>query len=375
MTSIAIMFISIALILPACLVSGISIPPPTGPYNVGIKKHAIPYLNREDPVAPGSTSTSFLATIYYPTLEKPKNSQKRYLDPVTASLYEGVLNIISGTLSSLTSDLVEEAPGLGNRSPYPTLIFGPGAGGPPTECYAILSAELASHGYIVIGLDHPYEQPFVRYPNGTGIVGLPIIYDYPIPLILSIYELRLKETAILLDYLPTLESKLGIPTNTTRIGAFGHSLGGAAAAGSMLDDSRVSSAINIDGTFWGTPAENTTAADVKGPVFLFGEQGHGPGGDVSWQTFPLWQTGYWRQILVNGSLHLDFSDQTFWKTVAKLNSTSVGTIDGDRQVQIMRTFVKAFFDFSLIGDSEPVLNGPSLDWPEIDYYAGGNGTY
>ncbi|KAI0004381.1 hypothetical protein F4779DRAFT_73697 [Xylariaceae sp. FL0662B] len=371
------MLTSLAIVLLAPLVFGTSIPPSKGPYHVGVKKHAIPHLNRKDPVAPGNASTSFLATIYYPTLEKPKENKTEYLDPVTASLYAEVYNITPVTLSSLTSSLARDARGLvGGKRPYPTLVFGPGLGGPPTECYTILSSELASYGYVVIGLDHPYEQPFVRYPNGTGIIGLPIVYNYSYPLIISSYEMRLEDTTALLDYLPALQTKTGIPINLTHIGAFGHSLGGAAAVGSMLDDSRVRAAINMDGTFWGTPAENTTAADVKGPVFLFGEEGNiGANGDATWGTFPLWQTGYWRQILVNGSLHVDFSDITFWKTLTKVNSTSLGTIDGNRQVQIMRTLVRAFFDFSLRGVSEPVLDGPSSDWPELEYYAGGNGTH
>jgi hypothetical protein len=43
---------------------------------------------------------------------------------------------------------------------------------PPSECYTILLLELASYGYTVFGLDHPYEIRFLKYPNETGLYCL-----------------------------------------------------------------------------------------------------------------------------------------------------------------------------------------------------------
>ncbi|RYP09986.1 hypothetical protein DL765_008255 [Monosporascus sp. GIB2] len=116
-------------------------------------------------------------------------------------------NFAAGALSSLTSALQEGAPFLGcaaGRSSYPTLNFGPRGGGPWVETYTILLSELASHGYTVGELDHPYEQPFLRYPNGTGAYELPLDFNYTMEIVETIYETRLEDTSAFLDSFPAL---------------------------------------------------------------------------------------------------------------------------------------------------------------------------
>jgi hypothetical protein len=372
-SSISILLATFA-ILP--IITGTSLPPPTGNYDVGVKKYTIPYVNSNDTTWPGGISTLFIATIIYPTKAKPSHRSRPYLDPVTAILYESNYQFTFNTLSSITENfLVKDAPPIKN-SKFPTLVFSPGGGGPPIEVYTLLLSDLASHGYIIIATDHPYEQPFVRYPNGTGIIGLPITYPYTLPLLEGIQKDRIEDTSALLDYLPTLSKKFGAPINNTHIGAFGHSIGGAAAIGSILSDPRISSVINMDGSFWSPLDANSSAIDVKKPLLLLGQGPH-DGAPVeldNWITFIRWQTGWWREILVRDSLHLDFSDTAFWKTMPPWKSSSFGTVDGMRMIGVTRAVVKAFFDFTLLGEEEGILDGPSSEWPELNYYAGGNGT-
>lgn len=136
------------------MVLGVSLPPPTGQYNVGYKEYAIPHVSTNDPFWPGGTSTSFLATIFYPTTEEPSSKKVSYLEYVTAILYESNYQFTLGTLSSITRNfLVKDAKPLTTaKSLFPTVIFGPGGGGPPIEVYTSLLPDLASHGYTVIGL-------------------------------------------------------------------------------------------------------------------------------------------------------------------------------------------------------------------------------
>ncbi|KAI0406877.1 hypothetical protein F4802DRAFT_80220 [Xylaria palmicola] len=358
-------------ILHACLAQTISLPPPTGKYHVGVSKHTIEHYNPHDPLAPDNISTAFLATIYYPTLQAP-GPPEPYLEPELAARVETQLNYTAGVLSTFTSTIQQNAPFL--KSAFPTLLFGPGGGGPSVAGNTILISELVSHGYTVVGLDHPFEQPFIRFPNGTGIVGVDIDYS-SVELLEAIYNTRLVDNAVFLEYFPELTRQLGAPFDTTHFGLFGYSLGGAAALGSLYDsrsphdNQTVVSGLNLDGAVFGVPALNTTQADAKKPVFLLGNENHTNENavyDASWQTFPSWQTGYSRLLTINGSTHLDFSDETFWKTVVPDPLT--GVIDGSRQVRIVNTYVKAFFDFTLLGQDSPLLNGPSPEWPEVMFH-------
>lgn len=366
------------------LAASVSLPPPTGPYHVGVKKTVVEALNQTDSGAPNlnNISYSLLATVYYPTQQEPPSEEQPYLDASTAAYYEALINFTTGALASITtSSLSWNATSLATND-KPTLVFGPGGAGPPSEVYTTLTSDLASHGYTVVALDHPFEQPIVWFPNGTVLYGGDFNGEVapPVDGWLDIYAMRVYDNLAILDLLPSLGEELGIPINATHVGMFGHSAGGSAAVGAQLEleqlgDSRVVRCTTLDGSFFGDANTNSSASDLGTPVFLLGNERHDePDYDPSWLTFPLQQTGWWRRLLVTGTGHGDFSDWTIWKEVGTNGFTSVGPIDGTRQVNIMRTFTKASFDFTLLGDEEPILNGMDTAWPEVIYSGGSNGT-
>ncbi|KAI2633936.1 hypothetical protein GGS21DRAFT_120097 [Xylaria nigripes] len=351
-----------------------SIPSPSGPYHVGIMRHTIPYYNDKDVLAPNNISTAFLATIFYPTRQAPQDQPKPYLNPETAAFYESSNNYTAGTLASLTSSVQENAPFLDRREDgvYPTILFGPGGAGPPTEGSTILLSELASYGYTVVGLDHPFEQPFLRFPNGTAVAGVDVDFNNA-DVIGAIYQTRLVDNAVFLRHFGALVRELNAPFNADLIGLLGYSLGGAAVLGSMLEEKgegcELAAGLNLDGPLWGRAAANSSEADLHRPVLLLGEEKLIP---PAWSSFARWQTGsYFRKILINGTLHHDFSDDAFWKTVEPGVDLSVGRIDGLRQIDVTNTVVRAFFDLTLLGhqgEGEEILYRPSMAWPELTYY-------
>ncbi|KAI0100922.1 hypothetical protein GGR51DRAFT_551266 [Nemania sp. FL0031] len=358
-------------ILQGCLTQAVALPPPTGKYNVGVSKHTIKHYNPLDPLAPNHVSTAFIATIYYPTLQEPVGPPQPYLEPELARIMEQQWNYSQGFLSTLTSTLQPDAPfleGPVGESEFPTLLFGPGGGGPPVKGNAILISELVSYGYTVIGLDHPFEQPYIQYPNGTGVVGVDIDYNSAL-LLDAIYLTRLVDIGVFLDYFPKLVQELQAPINMTNLGAFGYSLGGAAAIGSLYNNDRFVSGLNLDGGLYLREALNDSLADTKKPVLFLGNEQHTGQNelDPSWETFPAMQTGKFRLFSINGSTHHDFCDDTFWKTI-ETTDPSTGPIDGNRQYRILNAYVKAFFDLTLLGRSSPILDGPSSEWPEVVYY-------
>ncbi|KAK7957867.1 PAF acetylhydrolase family protein [Apiospora saccharicola] len=342
-----------------------ALPPTTGPYHVGLQKHAVPFLNEADPVWPSNISTSFLITIYYPTKQKPEahDQERPYLDPATAALYEDLYNLTAGELSTITSPgLILDADPIDYSSSSllpPTLFFGPGGGGP----------HLASHGYTVLAMDHAYEQPFVRYPNGTGVYGLPILYPWTESMALATQSARVQDAMALLDYLPTLEANTKVQLNQTH-----HNT-------SSLDKQQSSfrAGINMDGTFFGP------LADVGQPFLVLGQEGHGVPSkeslnDATWPAFASVQkTAYWRWVNLKGTLHHDFSDIGYWKELVPAiveRDGRVGPISGERLVEIWRAYMRAFFDLALMGrnteDQHSLLDeGVDAEWPEKMWEGGG----
>ncbi|KAI0906993.1 hypothetical protein F4823DRAFT_47447 [Ustulina deusta] len=350
-------------------VAATAIPPPTGPYYVGKTRRTIHHYYNHDPLAPNNITTAFLATIFYPTTQKPKAPLQPYLWNGIAEYYENHWNYTQGFLQSLTSTVQYDAPflkGPVGRSPFPTIIFGPGGGGPPVDGNTILISELASHGYTIIGVDHPWDQPYIKFPNdGPAIVGTAWDTWLTAEQIPAVYETRVVDNKALLERLPEIVEELNAPINTSLIGALGFSLGGASAIGTIYDE-KIVSGLNMDGSFWGRTAANDSSSDVKKPVFLFGQEGH-LGGDPSWGSFPLWQTGPFRYLLVTGTTELDFFDNTFWRLLEP-NPRLGGTIDPYRMINITNAYVKAFFDLTLLGRNSSILDGPSEEYPEVLWY-------
>jgi len=47
--------------------------------------------------------------------------------------------------------------------------------------------------------------------------------------------------------------------------------------------------------------------------------------------------------------------------------STLGTINGTRSTDILATYISDFFDMSLKGKEEPLLNGPSKAYPEVSF--------
>ncbi|KAL0571950.1 hypothetical protein V5O48_010022 [Marasmius crinis-equi] len=379
-----------SLLLPAfalipSLGRAVSLWDPTGPYEVAYTQHVFNHTTPNDPTEPGNI---LLLTIYYPTLQCP-NETTPYLDLISASIFDNSLGFPNGSMSTLTTKLQFQAPTLlgtspefGNgTSPYPTIIFLPGAG-LPVAAYTAYQSELASYGYTVIGIDHPGEAPFIQLPyGGEGIYGYPDWHNYPrtIEEVFAVYDFRLSDVAAVMSdpFLPDLIRSFGAPFNTTHFGILGHSIGGAAAAGAMAaNDTLFRVGANLDGTMVqfvdenGELQTNTSAPDLSRPFLEIASQGHfdgnasgGPTEDTTWAYFNQAQSGWLRDLQLNGTQHLDFSDIPLWVDLLGGRDgnpgTFVGTIAGARTTQVVTSIMR-----KLIGYME------GKDLAEVDAFAG-----
>jgi dienelactone hydrolase len=157
--------------------------------------------------------------------------------------------------------------------------------------------------------------------------------------------------------------KLGHLIDKRTIGMAGHSIGGAAAASAMQADPRIRAGVNIDGAFH--PA--VPAGALGGRAFMmFGrdEDHTGNGGDPSWDETWADLGGYKRWFAVAGASHAAFTDITMLAQEAGIPIP--GTLDAFRGSQITRAYVTAFFDRTLKGCAEPLLDGSSAAYPEVE---------
>jgi len=123
--------------------------------------------------------------------------------------------------------------------------------------YTSIITGLASEGFVVLAVDHPYEAMISKLANGQIVTTMENKLDDD-PELLKLMkvhlDLRVSDVQFVIDKL----EKTGSSTDSIfssfdleRIGITGHSLGGASGAVAMIKDPRIKAAANIDGTHYG----------------------------------------------------------------------------------------------------------------------------
>ena len=246
----------------------------------------------------------------------------------------------------------------------------------------LLVEELVSHGYVVVTIDHPHDASEVEFPDGRVEVRLAQGEDEN-ELLARALPVRTADTRVVLDRLAALNAGhnpdaggrplpagLRGALDLSRTGMFGHSLGGATAAATMVDDPRIRAGANLDGFLPGTA---TTGS--RRPFMLVGH--HERATDSSWERFWVNQRGWKRELRLAGSTHATFTD--FISLVPQIVASSgrppeevaaevaeaVGTLDPARSLLLQRAYIRAFFDLHLRHGDARLFNGTVAEYPEI----------
>lgn len=169
-----------------------------------------------------------------------------------------------------------------------------------------------------------------------------------------------------------------------KVAMYGHSLGGATAAGAMLINDTPTpllGGINLDGTFRG-PGQHLPPAPhnvVRAPFLLWGSPPHGYETDATWKAFyDNVAKGWKRELALVGSAHGTFTDFPAIVELFGLRAllpkeildAAVGTIGGVRATEVIREFVDGFMGWVVRGDKKgkKLLEGVGkAKWPEVTF--------
>jgi dienelactone hydrolase len=231
-----------------------------------------------------------------------------------------------------------------------------------------LAEDLASHDYVVAGIDHTYESFGTAFPDGRVATSLARqgrnrgegFWE-------KAAAGRAADVSFLLSELTGARPPwpgAGL-IDPSLIGMAGHSLGGAAAISAMLADSRILAGIDMDGSLH-VPVPD---AGLSRPFLFLGKQSNytpGRGGSVeSWERDWKLLTGWKRWLLVAGAIHASFTDLGLLADQIGIDTGAV--LPGARVVDITRAYVRAFFDQHLRGVPQVMLDQPSPGYPEVTF--------
>ena len=368
-----------------------ALPLPTGRHQVGeVAVHLMDH-SRPDPWQAGRHHRELMVGVYYPATHTARHPVAPYMlpkaaahfDAVTANDYLG-MNLPTGQVdwAAIATHTVQGAPVAHGDRKRPVLIYSPGLGEPRTWGTTLVM-DLAGRGFVVVTIDNTYESPEVEFPDGSlATMVAPTEADAFIRKALAV---RTTDTSFVLDQLgllnagrnPDVEGRrlphgLAGALDLTKVGMFGHSMGGTATATAMEADPRISAGINMDGNLTNFDGTLMPVAEhgLARPFLLLGEDGStdtGPG----WQAFRAHTPGWTRQLTLRGSAHASFTDAEALLPQLGLppatQTQDIGTIDPATAIGTNEAYVSAYFDHWLRGRSGRLLDGPSDRYPAMKF--------
>jgi dienelactone hydrolase len=367
------------------------LPTPTGPYPIGTVSYHWVDSTRGEPFTPDPADRrEVMVQLWYPADSAGGTARAPYLDHarIVAPPLASVLGLPAFALDHLRyvrGQARIDAPVARARPSYPVLVFSPGRGGVRTQNTAEVQ-DLASHGYVVAAIDHPYGSAVTVFPDGrTAVIDRrdwPGMFDSAFAGVMKDrVALFAQDARFVLDQLQRLGSGA---TGTAfagrldlgRVGIFGHSLGGAVAAEASRLDPRFRAGVDLDAGLF----TDVTRTGLRQPFMFLSRQeadfrqqcarlGPQRCGTLVDQQFGTIDAAFDRSddaylARIDGMSHYNFTDLPFFTPLARSLGLA-GPIDPRRGLEIVEAYTLAFFDRHLRDRPAPLLDGPSSQYPEV----------
>lgn len=221
----------------------IELPPPTGHYFVGTKIYSwVDDARREMASKNLLQFRQVIVQVWYPT-EDQSGPRAPYVQMLSAYRRVWQASEVDVARRTLTHSRLNTKPLPSVRAPI--VLLSHGWEGTRSE-YTSLAEDLASHGYAVFGVDHPY-MGRIALPNGEVTEATESQFHSPAEIALyyaSDLEFVIQQIAELNRADP---DKIFVGRfDETRMAAIGHSSGFVAASGACKLDTRIRACVNID---------------------------------------------------------------------------------------------------------------------------------
>jgi hypothetical protein len=382
---------------------GTSLPKPTGPYAVGSRYFYLIDGDRPDLISPDPRDHRAVSLqVWYPAEPGPDDPPILLNDRklIEGYVQEGALDpsILTEWAMEPTHSFLKARPAK-TKTPFPVILYS--ASG-VINANTFLSEELASHGYVVFAMGHPYWCEFYFDAEGKttpldknneyykqlwkeegswqvlkikkeitlakAMEDTPDLYiklNQAMPTEASDLRLWGADIGFVIAQLREMNSNTGFFKGTldvNRIGLMGYSKGGAAAGQyCLIADDRVKAGINLGGFLFGDIVEK----NLKKPFLIMEHiEPWAPDGRPIGELFIERAESSAYMVAIKDALHGNFCDMTLAKKYFKLEGI-VGPIDGEKFLKIIEYYVRAFFDKHVKGLPGAVIEDLSATYPEV----------
>jgi predicted dienelactone hydrolase len=341
------------------------LPQPTGPHPVGTTKLHLVDRTRPETLTPNpDDQREFMVQVWYPAQVEPGARLATYWEDLPFPFSH---------FSLVRTQTYQDAPLSDAQSSYPVLIFSHGHVS-FVEQNLTQMEELASHGYVVCSIAHTYHTIATVFPDGrvvpadSALANGFIQGDSP-PQAVYAEHLRIwtDDTLFLIDELERIqagerESLFAGKLDMAHLGILGQSFGGVTAVQVCAVDGRCRAGLSLDAGLPRDYAGRAIDAPLQHPFMFMLNESRAYRMRPALGVVESWAYG----VAVRGATHFDFTDLSFYSPLLKFTQ-AFGPIDRDRMVEIINDYTLAFFDKHLMGQVRPLLDGPSADFPDVEF--------
>jgi len=369
------------------------LPAPTGKSAVGTTRWVVTDTSRDELFAPGRKRDIEIVA-WYPAAA-PSSQPAPYIrdgmEEVQSFARLAKLGDAFDGLAAVRTHATLDAAPASSPGRFPVILFQHGYTGLPSSHTALME-DLASHGWAVLNLIHPYEATGAMLADGTVVTftdeknamrsGIMDVLnewgpegatmekitaapdDAERETLMRGYLTLLKNTdqvvkrwtldaRYALDHLPAsgAPGRIASKLDLSRLGAAGHSMGGVAGAQFCVEDRRCKAALNLDGIpQYGTMIDTPMPAPFL--MVYSGRAGRAGASDIIYKRSA---SKYYR-VDVKDTLHLDFTDMNFWDGPLRQRG-AFGKIDPARAAAITRMIAREFFGQEVLRQPSAFLSG------------------
>jgi predicted dienelactone hydrolase len=352
-----------------------SIPAPGGSFEVGTRIYELTDESRREIYSGRDEARRFIIQVWYPSEadssdeRAPWMSNAEVFAPAIAT-YIDMPSFFLDHLALVKVPAYKESKTAFSENGFPVILFSHGWNGFNAQNTG-QALQLASHGYVVAGVQHTYGAVVTVFEDGTIANNNPSALPSGAPD--NEYETAAHKLAnqwagdmgFVLDFLQQQNNDPTSPffdsLDLTRVGVYGHSTGGGAAIQFCGTDARCKALLGQD-PFMRPVSYQVLESGVSQPSFFMFSQVWTD--DVNSRNNKLFNSFYTKldgppgAIAIEGTAHYDFSDLPLLSPLAPQLGLK-GPINGKRVTVIINDYLLSFFDMTLNGKSSNLFESPS----------------
>lgn len=358
-----------------------SIPKPSGPYQVGTRIYELTDSTRQELYSGKAEARRFQIQVWYPSERSPSDERAPWMAnaeifaPAIAT-YIHLPSFFLDHLALVRMPAYKDSKADSIKDGYPVILFSHGWNGFNAQNTG-QAIQLASQGYVVVGIQHTYGAVVTVFQDGTIARNNPSALPNGAPD--AEYEAAAQklvqqwagDLGYATDFLEEQNSAAASPfyksLDTSRLGVYGHSTGGGAAIQFCGTDSRCKALLGMD-PFMRPVSVEVLENGVDQPAFFMFSQRWADDLDsrnnMLFHQFVSNVPETFGVISIDGTTHYDFSDLPLLSPLAPWLGLK-GPINGRRVTAILNDYLLSFFDITLKGVSRGLFEEQNRKYNEV----------